>query len=171
MDQIPTEVKDYNPAVMWICRVMAAIASAVLGSILVLATSDIIGRVVFLHPIEGVVELVGMLMIVIGFLGLGYTQLMKGNIMIDIITSRFSQRGQAVFSIFSYIICIVICSLVTWQGGIRAWEYIFKKTGGYTSILHIIYWPFMMLMAVSFAWVTVIFILDLIQSIKKAMKP
>jgi TRAP-type C4-dicarboxylate transport system permease small subunit len=170
MDQIQTEVKGYNPVVMWICRVMTGIATVVLGLILVLAAADISGRIFFLHPIEGVVELIGMLMVIIGFLGLGYCQLVKGNVMIDIITSRFSQRGQAVFNIFSYTICIVICGLITWQGGIRAWLYIFKKTGQYTVIMQIIYWPFMLLMAVSFAWVTVIFILDLIQAIKKVVK-
>jgi TRAP-type C4-dicarboxylate transport system permease small subunit len=155
---------------MWICRVMAGIATIVLGVILVLAIADIVGRVVFLRPIEGVVELIGMLMVVIGFLGLGYCQLVKGNVLIDIITSRFKERGQAVFNIFSYLICIAICSLITWQGGIRAWAYIFKKVGQYTVIMHILFWPFMMLMAISFAWVTVIFILDLIQAIKKVVK-
>jgi len=170
MDQIQKEVKQYNPIVMWICRVMAGIATVVLGIILVLAICDICGRNFFMRPLEGVVELIGMLMVVMGFLGLGYCQLVKGNVMIDIVTSRFSERGQAIFSIFSYIICIVICSLITWQGGIRAWEYIFKTTGGYTALLHIIYWPFLMLMAVSFAWVTVIFILDLIQAIKVVAK-
>jgi TRAP-type C4-dicarboxylate transport system permease small subunit len=90
--------------------------------------------------------------------------------MIDIITSRFKKRGQAVFNIFSYLICIAVCSLVTWQSGIRAWEYIFKKVGQYTVIMNIYFWPFMTLMAISFAWVTVIFILDLIQTIKQVAK-
>lgn len=170
MDQVQAEVKLHHPIVNWICRVMAGIGTVVCAIILILAVADVCGRYFFLHPIEGTVELISLLMVVMGFLGLGYCQLVKGNVMIDIFTSRLKPRGQSILNILSYIICILICVLVTWRGGLRAWEYVFKETGGYTAILHIIYWPFMMLMAISFAWVTVVFVLDLIDEIKKVIK-
>ena len=170
MDQVQPELQHYNPIIMWIGRVTITISTVMLGVMLFLSVADVIGRFLFNHPIEGTFELVGMLMVVIGFLGLGYCQLVKGNIMIDIFTNRFGPRGQALLNIVSFIISVVICVLIVWQGWLRAWDYAFKELGGTTNTLHIPYWPFMFLMAVSFAWVTVIFLIDLVQSFKKVFK-
>jgi TRAP-type C4-dicarboxylate transport system permease small subunit len=170
MEQIQQELAQRNRVIKWVGRVTIVISAAMLGVMLFLSVADVLGRYLFNYPIEGTFELVGMLMLVIGFLGLGYCQLVKGNIMIDVIINRFSPRVQALLNIISLIMSAVICVLIVWQGWLRAWDYAFKELGGTSNTLHIPFWPFMFLMSISFAWVAVIFIIDIVQAFQRGIK-
>jgi TRAP-type C4-dicarboxylate transport system permease small subunit len=117
-----------------------------------------------------VIKWVGRVTIVISAAMLGVMLFLSVAIMIDVIINRFSPRVQALLNIISLIMSAVICVLIVWQGWLRAWDYAFKELGGTSNTLHIPFWPFMFLMAVSFAWVTVIFLIDLVQSFKKVFK-
>jgi len=164
------ELSGFPPAVVWICRTMTAIGALVLAIMMFLSVADICGRFFFKKPITGTYEIVSLMVILVGCLGLGYCQLVKGNIMIDIVTKRFSPRGQAIMNIISYLISIGVCALVTWQVSLRMWDYLHKTLGGRTINLGIVFWPFMLIMALCFAWVTVIFCLDLYHAFKEVIK-
>jgi C4-dicarboxylate transporter DctQ subunit len=160
----------FHPVIVWICRTMTAIGAVVLAIMMFLSVVDICSRYFFRKPITGTYEIVSLMVVVVGCLGLGYCQLVKGNIMIDVVTKRFSPRGQAVMNIISYLISIGVCAIVTWQISLRMWDYLFRQLGGKTVTLGIIYWPFMLLMALCFAWVTVIFCIDLYRSFREVIK-
>ena len=147
--------------ILRVSRGMAVIAAIVLAVMMILTVADVCGRNFFLKPIEGTVELVGIMLVVAGCLGLGYCQLNEGNIRITIISDRFSQRGQDIIFLFAYIIGAVVTGLICIKGGERAWEYIFKDFGGTIVRLHLPYWPFMMLLAVGFGWACLIFVIDI----------
>src|SRR4030042_244138 len=116
MDQLPQAEPQSNPVVRWICNVMIAISAVALGIMLFLSVADVVGRSFFLHPIEGTSELVGMLLVITASLGLGYCQLLKGNISIDIFTNRFSQRGRGILNILSYLMSVIVSVIITWRG-------------------------------------------------------
>jgi TRAP-type transport system small permease protein len=160
----------YNKVIRWICWVMTAIGAAVLTIMMFLSVADVIGRYFFLHPVEGTFEIVGLLVIIVGCLGLGYCQMVKGNINIDIVTNRFSPRGKAILNIFSYAMSVGLCFIFCWQMSLRAYDYMFKTLGGKTVTLHITIWPFMLLMDICFAWLTVIYIIDLVNAFKEVFK-
>ena len=170
VSQDKRELTGYHPVIVWICRSMTAIGAIVLGVMMVISVVDICGRFFFSKPIEGTYELVSLMVVLVGCLGLGYCQLVKGNISIDIITKRLSPRGQAVLNIISYLIAIGVCGLVVWQTSMRMYDYLFKQLGGKTITLGIVLWPFMLLMTICFAWVTVIFCIDLFHSFKEVFK-
>ncbi len=170
MEQLPQAEPQSNRVVKWICNVMIAISAFTLGIMLFLSVADVVGRTVFLHPIEGTSELIGMLLIITASLGLGYCQLVKGNINIDIFTGRFGRRGQGVLSLFSYLMSIIISIIITWRGLLMMRQYMIEKLGSTTAILGIVQWPFMLLMSLGFAWVTVIFILDFYRTVKEVFK-
>lgn len=159
----------YNKIIRWICWVLIAVSCVVLAIMMFLSVADVIATQ-FLHPIQGTFEIVGLLVIVVGCLGLGYAQLTKSNISIDIIPNRFSSTGKAILNIFSYSMSIVLCAIIVWQMAFRTYDYIFKTLGGKTVTLHILLWPFMFLMTICFAWVMVIYIIDLINSFKEVFK-
>ena len=160
----------FNGTISWICWVLTAMGAVVLGVMMFYSVADIIGRYFFRKPIEGTVELIGLLVVVVGVLGLGYCQLLKGNIAIDIVTSRFTRRGRAILNICSYLMSIAVCVIITWQVFLRSNDYMNKTLGGETIILGIRLWPFMFLMGVCFTWVTFIFILDLINAFREVFK-
>lgn len=153
--------------ILKISRVMAVIAAIVLAIMMILTVADVCGRNFFLKPIEGTVELIGIMLVIAGCLGLGYCQLNEGNIRITIISDRFSQRGQDIIFLFAYIIGAVVTGLICWQGGTRAWEYIFKTFGGTIVRLHLPLWPFMMLLAIGFGWACLIFLIDIYLRIRR----
>jgi len=147
--------------VLNISRVMAVIAAVVLGIMMILTVADVAGRNLFLKPVEGTYELVGIMLVIAGCLGLGYCQLNLGHIRITVLSDLFSARGQAIILLVAYIIGAVTCGLICWQGGLRAWDYIFKTLGGIIVTLRLPLWPFMMLLAVGFGWACIIFLIDI----------
>jgi len=161
------ELKGYNPTLVWTARSMTAVGAVVLACIMFLSVADIVGRNVLLIGINGTYEIVSLMVVVVGVLGLGYTQLVKGNIMIDIIVKRLSPKGQAIMNSVSYTIAIGVCVIVAWQVLLRTWDYMHRQLGGETVTLGIPLWPFMALMVVCFLWVTAIFCLDLYKALRE----
>jgi TRAP-type C4-dicarboxylate transport system permease small subunit len=164
------ELTGFHPVIVWICRFMTGVGSVVLAIMMFLSVADICGRFFFNKPIAGTYEIVSLMVVLVGVLGLGYCQLIKGNIMVDIVTKRFSPRGQAIMNTISYLISIGVCAIVTWQLSLRMWRYLHNPLGGRTIQLGILFWPFLLIMALCFAWVTVIFCIDLYHAFREVIK-
>lgn len=157
-------------AILKVSRVMAVIAAAVLGIMMINTVADVCGRYFFLSPIEGTFELVGIMLVIAGSLGLGYCQLNKANIRITVLSDLLPYRGQSIVYLIAYIICAVTTGMICWQGALRAWEYIFKELGGTTVTLGLVFWPFMMLLAIGFGWVCLIFLIDIYITAKEVFR-
>jgi TRAP-type C4-dicarboxylate transport system permease small subunit len=151
-----------------ISAVMVAISAAALGIMMFLTVADLTGRN-FLHPINGS-ELIGMLLIVASSLSLGWCQITKGNISIDVLSKRLKPRGQAILNIFSYSISVAVTVIICWQGTKMMLNYMSLDLGGRTAILSLIIWPFWLIITLGLALVTVVFCIDLYQSLVRAFK-
>jgi TRAP-type C4-dicarboxylate transport system permease small subunit len=156
-------------SITWISKLLCFISAASLGLMMFVSLADIVGRG-FMHPIKGIFEMVGLLMVIAGSLGLGYCQLVKGNIMINLVTDRLKPRWQALIFTVSLIASIAVCIIVCWQVGIRMYENMVNGSAGLTPDLRWPVWPFMFLMVLGFAWATVVFILDFTNSVKGVFK-
>jgi TRAP-type C4-dicarboxylate transport system permease small subunit len=152
-----------------ISQVGVAVSALALGSIMFLSIADITGRNVFHKPIQGTSEIVGLLLVVTASLGLGWCQLLKGNVRIDILYNRFRPRGQAVLDVLSNLMSTAIAFIICWQGGLMMWDYMFRKYGGNTADLNMRIWPFWLIMALGFTWVTFIFLIDIYDSVKRVI--
>lgn len=151
-------------------RVMAGLAAVVLAIMMVLSVADVCGRNFFLKPITGTFELIGIMLVIAGCLGLGFCQLNQGNIRITVITDRLPPRGQAIVYLISYIFGAVVTGMICWQSGLRAWDYIFKTLGGRTVTLHLPFWPFMFILAIGFGWLCVILLIDIYITAKEVFR-
>ena len=156
--------------ILKISRVMAVIAAVVLAIMMILTVVDVCGRYFFLKPIEGTYQLVGIMLVIAGCLGLGYCQLNEANIRITVLADRFSRRGQDIIYLIAYAIAAVTTGLICWQGALRAWDYIFKGRGGTIVSLNLPLWPFMMLLAIGFGWVCLIFLIDIYLTARKVFR-
>jgi TRAP-type C4-dicarboxylate transport system permease small subunit len=170
MEQVPLPETQSNPIVKWICNIMIAISAVALGIMTLLSVADVVGRSFFLHPIQGTMELVGMLLVITSALGFGYCQLMKGNVNIDIFTKRFGRRGQGVLNIISYLMSIACCIIIAWQGMAMVLRYSSQKLGSTSPTLGILLWPFLLIMVLGFTWVGVVFLFDLYNAFKAVLK-
>ena len=160
----------FRTIILRISQVQVIISCTMLAVMMFISTADVIGRYFFLKPITGVWEIVSYAFVVCGAFALGYTQLVKGNISINLISDRLKPRVRAGVFIFSYLMCIVASALITWQGWIRMLTYAHKTVGGETITLGITIWPFMLIFTLGFFWVTVIFAIDIYDSIVEVLK-
>lgn len=119
---------------------LAIIAGSFVLFLMGLITLDVITRYFFHSALPGTYELVKLMIVAIVFLGVPYVQSIKGNISIDILTTKFSERVQRNLDLMGCLIGIFIIGLITWQTGIEAWKSF--VTQDYTmGLIHFPQWP------------------------------
>ena len=165
------ESSRFRSIIMGISKGMVIISCVMLTAMLVISTADVAGRYFFSHPIEGTFELVSMAFVVCGAFAIGYTQLIKGHININIVSDRLKRRPRAGLYLFSHLVSLAACAMVGWQGWLRMTDYFHKTVGGQTVTIGLPIWPFMLIFSLGFFWVAFIFIIDIYDSIVEVMKP
>lgn len=102
-------------AVNPIVRIITYVAAGVLVLMMLITAADVLLRYIFNRPISGTWELTSYMMAVVVGFGLSYCALVKGLISVEVLTSRFSPRAQAVLNCITYFFSFLFFSLVTWQ--------------------------------------------------------
>jgi TRAP-type C4-dicarboxylate transport system permease small subunit len=93
-----------------------AILSAVSILLMMLAVSaDVIGRYVFDSPILGALEFALLLMVIVVFLGVGYTQTIEQHIAVDVIYMRLPRRLRLPVDIFNLLVVLSISIILAWR--------------------------------------------------------
>jgi len=151
-----------------ISKVMAVIGAMVLGIMMLLTTSDVVGRYFFNHPIQGTYELIGLLLVCAATWGLAYCQIYRGHIRISVLLDRFSPRIQAGLDGLAYIIGLGAFFLICWQMLVMATEYFLLGDTGTTEELGLPFFPFMLTLAIGVGMLCIILLRDLFQSLKQA---
>ncbi|MGD8992816.1 MAG: TRAP transporter small permease [Desulfobacterales bacterium] len=120
-------------------RIMIVLAGIFLAAMILMTCLNIFSRL-FWSPIKGTYELMGYFGALVTALALGYTQLKKAHIAVDVLVSQFSQRRQLILQGFNCLICMVFFSIAGWQ--INKLARTLWQTGEVTETLRIIYYPF-----------------------------
>jgi TRAP-type C4-dicarboxylate transport system permease small subunit len=144
-----------NQLLMWI-------AGGIIGVMILLTCANILLRI-FWMPIKGTFELMGYFGAVIMAFALGYTQIGRGHIAVDILVVRFSKRTRRVLDAVNCLICTIFFAIVTWQ--ISAYATILWKTGEVTETLRIIYYPFTYCAALGCAALSLVFLTDFFKTV------
>ena len=92
------------------------ISVTILTVMMLMVTANVFGRYIFNSPIESTLELTEFFMVAIVYMGLSYTQFLKAQINIELITSRLSGKRRAVCDLISYLACFVFFALIVWHG-------------------------------------------------------
>lgn len=153
-----------------ISKVAAVVAAVVLAAMMLLTVGDVGGRYFFNHPIKGTWELIGLLLVFAGTWGLGYCQMQKAHISINIILKRFSNRVQALFLSFTYLVGLAAFSLLCWRMFMLAIRYSTTMKGYVTDTLEIPYPPFMFALSIGAGIMVLILIMDLIRSLASVVR-
>lgn len=147
----------------WLNWVGAAALMTAVG----LVCANILGRV-FIQPIKGVYEIVGFLGgVAIGF-AMGYTQMRKGHIKVEIIVVRLRPRTQAILDSITCLICFVLFALMAWQHAIFATAT--RKVGEVSETLRIPFFPLIYGVAFGCVILCLVFMVDFLKSLAKAVK-
>jgi len=145
-------------------RFFIFVAAVALILMMFLGFGNVLFRTVW-KPIEGTYELIGYLGAVTTALALGYAQIRKSHISVDIITSHYSKPWQKITNGINYLVTAVFFALAAWQTevwGTNVWH-----TGERSETLRIIFFPFVYVVALGFAFLAFILILDFFSLFKK----
>lgn len=142
-----------NQALVWI-------ACCVLATMVLLTCANIFLRSVWV-PVAGTFELMGYLGAIVTAFALGYTQISRGHIAVDILVPRFPEKTQKTLNCINYFICMVFFAIVAWQ--IYRYATTLRQTGEVTETLRIIYYPFTYGVALGCAVLSLVFLIDLMK--------
>lgn len=143
-------------------KTLLSIAGLFLLAMMLLTCSNIVLRMVWV-PVKGAFELMGFFGAVLTTFSLGYTQIQKGHILVDILTIRFPARVQNAINLVGHFISMAFFILVAWQ--ITTWASTLRTTGEVTETLRIIYYPFTYAAAFGCAVLALVFLVDFLKII------
>lgn len=142
-----------NQALMWIAGVF-------LVAMVVLTCANVFLRVVWM-PVRGTFEIMGFLGAIVTAFALGYTQIKRGHIAVDILIKKFSKKAQRIANSLSCFICMVFFSMAAWQ--IAKWASTLRESGEVTETLQIVYYPFTYGVAIGCAILALVFFIDFLK--------
>jgi TRAP-type C4-dicarboxylate transport system permease small subunit len=136
------------------------IAGLFLVGMILLTCSNIFLRIVWL-PVKGTFELMGFFGAIVTAFALGYTQIKRGHIGIDIVVMQFSEKVQRILNAINYLICMIFFAVAGWQ--IAKWATTLWKTGEVTETLRIIFYPFTYGVALGCFVLALVLLVDLLR--------
>lgn len=114
-------------------------------------------------PLKGAYELVGFFGALTVAFALGYAQITRSHIAVDILSTHYSKRTQRIMNGFSSFLCTIFFILVAWQTfvfGTTIW-----KRGETSETLRIIYHPFVYMVAICCALLAFVLFIDFLKSL------
>jgi TRAP-type C4-dicarboxylate transport system permease small subunit len=114
-------------------------AGLCLAAMILITCANIFLRVVWI-PLKGTYELMGYFGALVTAFALGYTQMKKAHIAVDVLVSLFNPKAQLILQGINCLICTIFFSIAGWQ--ISQYATTLWKTGEVTETLLIPYYPF-----------------------------
>jgi TRAP-type C4-dicarboxylate transport system permease small subunit len=154
-------IRALERAVNPIVRIITYVAAGVLALMMFVTAADVLLRYLFNRPISGTWELTSYMMAVLVGFGLSYCALVKGLISVEVLTSLFSPKAQAVFNCITHFFSFLFFSLVTWQS-ILYIKLIFKSSL-VSAVLLVPTFPFVAALALGILVFTLVLLKDFLE--------
>ena len=111
---------------------------------MLLTTTDVVGRAFWARPIYGTVELSSYMLAIFILLGVAYTHQVKGHVRVTMLTSRLSERATLALNLVTTLLSMFIIGLLAWQGLVVGME-----ERAVSDMLRVPQRPFKLLVAVA----------------------
>jgi TRAP-type C4-dicarboxylate transport system permease small subunit len=149
-------------------RVLSYIGTAVVVIMMLLTVGDVLGRYAFRRPIVGTLELTEYFMVIIAFFALGWCEIGKKHIKVDLFVERFSSRVRAVINCITYLLSLLVLIPIAWQNALRVGrEFEIQRA---STILGIPDYPFFLALVIGCVVFGLAIVLNLAKSIREAIK-
>ena len=147
-----------------ISRSLGIVACVVLGIMVLLVVFHVLSRFLFNQPLLGIVELIEMMMVIIGFFALVYTAINRGHVRVDLVISRLSKRTRAILSSIGFLLSAGIFAAITYQGIINTIYYA-RHLEQTSTVLSVPLAPFKFIMALGCLLLSLRLLADVFQSL------
>ena len=147
---------------LFLNRLLIWIGGGFLVAMILLTCTNIFLRLVWV-PVKGTFELMGYFGAITTAFALGYTQIKKGHISVDVLILSFSDKTRRILDVINSLICMVFFSFVAWQ--ITKYAGILRSTGEVTETLRFPYYPFTYAVAAGCGVLALVFLTEFVKSI------
>jgi TRAP-type C4-dicarboxylate transport system permease small subunit len=109
----------------WIQRLtlyVSYLGMVLLIPMMLLTTTDVMGRALWSRPIYGTVELSSYMLAIFILLGIAYTHQVKGHVRVTMLTSRLPRRANLALDLVTILLSMFIIGLIAWQGWVVGME-------------------------------------------------
>lgn len=141
------------------------------GLALTLLLAIVVGNAlirVFYRPFPGTTELVGWLAAITTSFAMGYTQMNKGNVALNMVTKRFPLRVQKVLEGIFSLCTALFFGMAGWK--IVSYGFTLKDKGYLSETLRMPYYPFLFIISLGFFGLTLTLLLELIRLVEGDVK-
>jgi TRAP-type C4-dicarboxylate transport system permease small subunit len=144
-------------------KLLTLAGGAVLVGMIVLTCANIFIRQ-FTNPIPGTFELMGYAGALVAAFALGYTQFTNGHIAVDILVNAYPKPLKKMAAILNHAVCCTFFAITGWFMIQKALT--LKNTGELSETLRIIYYPFIMAVALGFFILALALFTDLLKAVQ-----
>lgn len=119
-------------------------------------------------PFGFTAEVVGWLAALVAAFALGYTQINRGHVAVDIFVIRLRQRAQVIIDAIMSFMSMALFALIAWRTtelASRVWE-----IGLVSATLKITFFPLIYAVALGCAFLCLVLLLDFLKSMAQAVK-
>ena len=120
-------------------KLLTFLGGLILVAMVVLTCANILSRLIWV-PIIGTFELMGFFGAMVTAFALGYTQVKRGHIAVDVLVNTFPGRVKKVLMLVNNAVCTIFFVIAAWQIAVKA--HTLMETGEVTETLQMIYYPF-----------------------------
>jgi TRAP-type C4-dicarboxylate transport system permease small subunit len=150
---------------MW----LGVLSAAALCLMMIVTVVDVGGRYLFNKPIYGSYELIGMLLVAAGPLGMALCQKDRNHIVVSLIVDKLSPRIQIIINSIALFLSLGTYTIITWQMFKLTVQYWMRGRGGVSPDLGISLSYVSFVFAVGALLFTLVLLLHLVQSIREFM--
>jgi len=132
-----------------------------------LVTIHVCCRDLLNNPLMGMVELEELMIVILVFLGMAYTQTQKKHISVDFLTSRLAENTQNILSCATSLLTLVLFLALAWQSVTLSQTYLKKDVA--TLFLRIPLSPLMWVIALGFLLLSLVLLQDFLRASSQAV--
>lgn len=148
--------------ISWAVNYLGMVA---LAGMMFLTAADVIGRYLLDSPVTGAFEVTQMLMVLVAFCTTAQTQVRKGHVGVDFFVNQASKTGQSILRSTTDLLSVFLFPVVSWQCFVKGLS--FTEQGLTDSTLHVPLAPFMYVIGVGTAILSLVLIGNYLSSISK----
>lgn len=147
-----------DKASLQLSRVFLWIAGGATIAIMLLAIGNIVLRTIYV-PFGPTYELISLFSAITLAFALGYSQIQKIHVSVDILVERLPKRLAKIIKIIVYVLNIILFGIATWQLILFANR--IQQSAAVSETLRLPLYPFMYAVALGFGVFTIVLLADL----------
>jgi TRAP-type C4-dicarboxylate transport system permease small subunit len=139
----------------------------VLAMMMFLTVTDVTLRYGFNKPVLGSFEITEFMMTILAACTIGYAAVLKAHVNVDLVFTRLPERIQGIISVFTSLVCVAFFGLMSWRNIYQS--SVLRNAHSVSSALSIPEFPFVFILGIGFGIIALVFLVELLKSIKKAV--